>query len=577
MPEEKNLKKLIDIAAGRQKAELVLRNCRIVDVYSAKLLCADIAISDGMIAGIGSYKGLDEKEMDGAIVLPGLIDSHIHIESSCVSPEEIGALLVPHGTSTIIADPHEIVNVCGLTGLEYMLKAAEKTKLDIKYMMPSCVPATPFEHAGAEITAAVMAGAMASKRILGLGEFMNFPGVINNDKAVLAKLMTAKQNGKIIDGHAPGLSGYGLNAYVAAGISTDHECSTVEEMQQKIERGMYIMLRSGSACNDLQKLVKGVISDNERRCLLCSDDRQPKTIFAKGHLEDHLRCCVQAGLSPFTAVRMASLNAAECYGLSDRGAVAPGKRADLTIVDDLEHFNVSQVYIGGILTAVNGKYLPKIEKYPIDSVAGSCHVKDFSAQKLILHLRSNYVKTIDILPGGVVTAKGTTKVNLDKNGNFLYSPALDVVKIAVIERHKNTGNAAVALLRNYGIKQGAIAISIAHDSHNIIVVGTNDTDMEYAVKELIGQQGGMLLACGQKTLAAMAMPIAGIMSDKDGEWVNERLTQIHEIAHKKLGVSNDVDPIMTLCFMSLPVIPELKLTDMGLFDVAKFAFTSVQA
>ncbi len=571
------LKKLIDVAAGRRKADLVLKNCRIANVYNAGLLKGDIAISDSFIAGIGNYSGIEEKNIKNAIVLPGLIDSHIHIESSCVSPEEIGALLVPHGTTTIIADPHEIVNVCGLTGLQYMVKAAENTALDIKYMMPSCVPATPFEHAGADITAAAMEEAMASDDILGLGEFMNFPGVINADAEAVNKLMTARKNNKIIDGHAPGISGCDLNAYIAAGIADDHECSTVEEMLAKIDRGMYVILRDGSACHDLINLIKGLTPENERRCLLCSDDRQPKTIFAKGHLEDHLRTCVKEGINAFSALRMATLNAAECFGLKDRGAVAPGKRADLVVIDDLTQFNAAEVYIGGRLAAKDGKYLLPIKKYPIDSVAGSCHVKDFSAAKLELKLTSDIVKTIDILPGGVVTAKGTAKVSLDEQGRFIYLPQNDIVKIAVIERHKNTGNVAVALLRNYGIKRGAVALSIAHDSHNIIAVGTNDADMEYAVNELISQQGGIVLALDKQVIANMAMPIAGIMSDKDGIWVNDRLIEIHKAAYEKLEINKNIDPVMTLCFMSLPVIPEIKITDMGLFDVTKFAFTSVEA
>ncbi|WP_196593065.1 adenine deaminase [Pectinatus sottacetonis] len=575
--EKEYLRKLIDTAKGRRKADLVLKNCQIVDVYNAKLIKGDIAVAGASIAGIGKYTGSEEKNMNGGFVIPGLIDSHIHIESSCVSPEEIGALLVPHGTSTIIADPHEIVNVCGMNGLAYMIKAAANTRLDIKYMMPSCVPATPFEHAGANITADVMRDMMASDKILGLGEFMNFPGVIAADEEVLAKILTAKENGKIIDGHGPGLAGNDLNTYIAAGISDDHECTTVEEMNAKLERGMYILLRNGSACHDLIKLVKGVTAANERRCLLCSDDRQPKTIFSKGHLEDHLRICVRAGLDPFTAIRMATINAAECFGLTDRGGIAPGKKADLVVVDDLENFNVSDVYIDGILTASRGQYLPQIKKYPINKVTGTCHVKDFSQEKLSLKLTSNKVKTIDIMPDGVVTGQGTAIVQLNENSEFVYSPDNDIVKIAVIERHKYTGNVATGLLRNYGIKKGAVAVSIAHDSHNIIAVGTNDKDIYYAVNELIKHQGGIVLSCAAKTIAAMPMPIAGIMSDKDGRWVNDKLTIIHKVAYEKLGINRNIDPIMTLCFMALPVIPKLKITDMGLFDVTKFAFTSVEA
>lgn len=575
--EKKQLKRLIDVAAGRIKANLVLKNCQVVDVYGLQLKHADIAVVDGLIAGIGEYYGSKEQDIHEAIVMPGLIDGHIHIESAYVTPEEIGALLVPHGTSTIIADPHEIVNVCGLAGLDYMLSAAQNTKLDIKFMLPSCVPATPFEHAGAVITAQTMENILECGGIHGVAEFMDFPGVIHADDAILDKLLAAKKNGKIIDGHGPGLSGTELNAYIAAGISTDHEAMTIAEMQEKISKGMYILMRNGSACHDLPNLLAGVTPENERRCLFCSDDRQPKTIFTKGHLEEHLKLCVKSGISPFAAIRMASLNAAECYGLKDRGAIVPGKRADLVIVDDLVDFHVSAVYLKGILTAKEGKYLPAVKRRPIDTVTGSFHVKDFSRAKLTLPLQSKHVKTIDIEPGGVVTAKGTATVNLDENGCFLYSPEADIVKIAVIERHKNTGNVAVALLRNYGIKRGAIAISIAHDSHNIIVVGTNDIDMEYAVNELIEQEGGMVLVYDEKVIASMALPIAGLMSDQSGQWVNERLTLLHKAAREKLGVSAAVDPIMTLCFMSLPVIPELKLTDMGLFDVTKFAFTSVEA
>lgn len=574
--EKRQLKKLIDIAKGRKKADFVLKNCRVVDVYSSQIIEGDIAVSDNLIAGIGQYEGIQEVDAKRAFILPGLIDSHIHIESSCVSPEEIGSLLVPHGTSTIIADPHEIANVCGLAGIEYMVNAAKNTKLDIKYVMPSCVPATPFENAGANLSAAAIKDLMASDEILGLGEFMNFPGVINADDEVMAKLLTAKKNKKIIDGHGPALTGRELNAYVAAGISNDHECSTVEEMQAKIACGMYILLRNGSACRDLPHLLPGVTAANARRCLLCSDDRQPKTIFDKGHLEDHLRICVKAGIDAFTAIQMATLNAAECYNLTDRGAIAPGKRADFVLVDNLEDFNVSDVYIGGILTASNGKYLPQVEKYPIDTVTGSCHVKDFTVDKLALKLKSDKVKTIEILADGVVTGSGKAQVKLSPDGEFIYSPKDDIVKIAVIERHKYTGNVAVALLQNYGIKKGAVAVSIAHDSHNIIVVGTNDKDMYFAVQILIEQQGGIVLALDGKVLAHMPMPIAGIMSDKDGYWVSEQLEKIHKAAYEELKVNRELDPIMTLCFMSLPVIPQLKITDMGLFDVEKFAFTTVE-
>lgn len=338
--EKKELKKRLDVAAGRIMADLVVKNCKVVNVFSGQIEENDIAICDGIIMGIGVYSGKKELDANGCYVIPGLIESHIHIESSFVTPEEIGRLLVPHGTTTIIADPHEIVNVAGISGLKYMMEASENTVLDIKYMMPSCVPATPFEHSGANVDAEEMKTLILDEQILGLGEYMNVPGVVNAQEKELDKLLLAINNGKKIDGHCPGLSGKQLNAYALAGISTDHECSTVEEMQERINRGMYVQIRQGSACHDLAKLVKGVNSVNSRRCLLCSDDRQPKTIFEEGHLEGHLKACVKEGIDPITAIQMGTLNAAECYGLWDRGAIAPGRRADLVFVNNLTDFEV---------------------------------------------------------------------------------------------------------------------------------------------------------------------------------------------------------------------------------------------
>lgn len=575
--EKEVLKKLIDVAAGRRKADLVIKNCKIMDVYNGVIIEGKtIAVSDSMIAGIGSYEGEREIDAGGHYALPGFIDSHIHIESSYVTPEEIGRLLVPHGATTIIADPHEIVNVCGLDGMDYMMKAAQNTKLDIKYMLPSCVPATPFEHAGATLLAEHMEEPVKQEQILGLGEFMNYPGVVNADDEVLDKLLVAINRGKLIDGHSPNLKGKELNAYAAARIQTDHECSTTEEMLDRITRGIYVLLREGSACHNLRPLLKAVTQSNSRRCLLCSDDRQPKTILELGHLDNHLRVCVEEGIDPITAVQMASLNAAECFRLWDRGAIAPGLRADIVLVDNLKDFAVSRVFINGEETARDGKYLPPVERFDIAPVKSSFKVKDFSVDKLKLSLKSNHVHVIDILPGGVVTGKGTAEVVLDDRKEFQFDEKLDVAKVAVVERHQNTGNVAVALLRGYGIKSGAIALSIAHDSHNIIVVGTNDEDMAFAVEQLIAQNGGIILVQNQKILNSMPMVVGGIMSDQTGEWVKEKLIQIHGDAHEKLGINRDVEPVMTLCFMSLAVIPELKITDMGLFDVTKFSFIEIE-
>lgn len=573
---KKELKKLIDTAAGRVSADLVIKNCKIVNVFSGKIQEGDIAFSGNQIAGIGEYEGVKVIDAEGRYAAPGFIDSHIHIESSYVSPEEIGRLLVPHGGTTIMADPHEIVNVCGIAGLDYMMKAAENTVLDVKYELPSCVPATPFEHAGAVIDAEAMKEPITREGIAGLGEFMNFPGVINAAESDLDKIVVAKQEGKFIDGHGPGITGKELNAYASARIAADHECSTVEEMNDRLERGMYILLRQGSVCHNLRTLIKGVTADNSRRCLLCSDDRQPKTILQEGHLDNHLRICVEEGLDPVTAIRMATLNAAECFDLKDRGAIAPGYRGDVVLLDDLKDFHVNRVFVEGELVAEEGKYLPEIKKCDIASVKGSVIVKDFSKEKFKMHLKSNKVNVIQILPGGVVTAKDIAEIELDANGEFVRNPEVDLVKVAVVERHQGTGNVACGFLKGYGIKEGAVALSVAHDSHNIIVVGVNDEEMEFAVNSLIEQEGGIVLVKEGKVIESMPMPIAGLMSDQSGEWVDQKLTDIHEKAYEELGICGDVEPVMTLCFMSLAVIPEIKLTDMGLFDVTTFSFIPVE-
>jgi adenine deaminase len=570
------LKKLIDTAAGRVPADIVIRNGHIADVYRACFFDGDVAIAGGFIAGVGDYKGITEIDAKGAYILPGFIDSHIHIESSFVSPEEIGRLLAPHGTATIIADPHEIVNVCGIAALEYMLRASEETAPDIKMMLPSCVPSTVFEHSGAVLDAGAMEKPLRDSRILGLGEFMDYPAVIGGDDAALDKLRLAKETGKIIDGHSPNVTGRELNAYAAASIHTDHECAAVENMLERISRGMYVQLRQGSACHDLRKLLKGVTAANSRFCVLCSDDLQPTTILEEGHLDALLRICVEEGLDPMTALRMATINAAECYRLYDRGGVAPGLRADLTLVDNLKDFRVNRVFIGGTLAAEEGKYLLPVKRCNNAAVRSSFHVKDFSVDRLALRLTGDEVYVIDIRPGTVVTGKGKARVRRDASGCFVYDRAADIAKLVVVERHQNTGNTALGLIRGYGIKHGAIALSIAHDSHNIIAVGVRDREIAFAVEKLLEQNGGVTVVRDGKVLEAMPLPLGGLMSDQSGEWVDERLKAVHRAAFRELGVNPDIEPVMGLCFMSLPVIPELKLTDMGLFDVGQFKFIPLE-
>lgn len=569
------LKNLIDVASGRKKADLLIKNCNVVDVYNGEILKDNVAISNGYIAGLGDYKADKIYDAKGGYVSPGLIDSHIHIESSYCTPEEFGKMVVPHGTTRIIADPHEIVNVCGLAGFDYMLEASKQTALSIKFMMPSCVPATKLEDSGAIIKASDMKDYMSNPNIPGLGEMMDFVAVENADDDVLDKITLAKQHGKIIDGHSPNVFGKHLNAYTAAGIKTDHECSTLEEMNDRLQKGMYVQLRQGSACHNLEVLAKGITDFNFRRCLLCSDDRQPKTIFEQGHLEHQLKKLVSMGINPIIAISMATSNVADCYNFDDIGVIAPGKKADIVIFDNLNDFNVKTVFINGEKIAENGIYLKKIVKADQTNVRHTMNI-DFDKNRLKMHLKAGKVNAIEMIPGEVLTKKCEIEVNTDENGDFLYDDSIDVVKCAVLERHKNTGKVGLGFIKGYGMKSGAVAASVAHDSHNIICVGTDNNDMQKAIETVIDSYGGFAIAKNGHVLESLPLPIGGIMSDKSGKEVAEKLDSLHDIAVKELGVSDKIEPIMTLTFMSLIVIPELKITARGIFSVGENKFISLQ-
>lgn len=574
--DKKALKRLIDVAAGREPADLVLKNATVIDVYQAETIFGDLAIVDGKIAGVnGEYQGKETIDLNGKFVAPGFIDPHIHVESSYVTPEEFGRLLVPHGTTTVLADPHEIVNVLGLSGLDYMVEAAKETALDIRYMMPSCVPATNMENAGAVIEAADMISSFEKNQVDGLAEFMNFPGVINAQDEVLDKLLAAKERGLRIDGHSPMVFNEELNAYAAAGIANDHECSTVEELKDRIARGMYVFLREGSVTQNLRTLLNGVTDNNYQRCVLSADDLQAKTMLEKGHLDNSIRICIEEGVSPLRAIQMATINAAQCCQLTDRGAIAPGLRADLVIFSDLALPEIEATYIEGELVAEKGIYLPAVKRISTEKVQSSVHIDKFQKEQLKLNLTSDKARAIEVIPQEALTNEAIVSVKRDDQGQFVFDPKQDVTKIAVIERHHNTGNAFVGLLKGYGVKKGAIGLSIAHDSHNLIVTGTNDEDMATAVQALKEQEGGVVLIESGKIIGNMALPIAGLMSDLTGEEVAQQEAEINRLAHDLLGVSNNVDPIMTLGFMSLAVIPNLKITDIGLVDVTKFAIVPV--
>ena len=573
------LKNLIDAAAGRRKADLVIKNCRIVNVLSGEIYSGEVAIFDGKIIGMGAaeYDGAEIFDAGGKFLAPGFIDAHIHIESSYISPEQLGRIIVPRGTTSIIADPHEIANVCGLRGLRYMLDAAKRTKLNVIYAMPSCVPATPFEDAGAVIEAADMEELIGDENIFGLGEFMNAPGIINCDDKVLDKILLAHNSGKLIDGHAPKLTGKNLNAYLSAGVGGDHECTTVEEMHERIAKGMYVLIREGSACHNLTTLVKGVTPANSRCVLLCSDDCQPKTILELGHMDKNVKMCVKEGIDPIIAIQMATINVAESIGIYDRGAIKVGARADLILLDDLTDFRVADVWIGGEHVARVGRYLPEIIPADTSSVRGSVKVKDFNVDCLKMHLTGGKVHVIGIKPGGVETKKILAEVKHDETGDFVFDADEDICKVAVIERHHETGKVGLGLLSGYGIKRGAIAVSVAHDSHNIIAAGVSNEEIFRAVDALIKMEGGMVLVANGKVFASIPLPIAGLMSELSGEELKEELDDLHEKAHAELGISANVEPVMTLTFMSLSVIPEIKLTARGLFDYAAFDFIPLEA
>ena len=572
-----SLKRLIDVANGKKKAELVIKNGSIVDVCSGKVFKADLAIAEGYIAGFGEYEGEREIDIEGKYISPGLMDAHIHIESSYCTPEEFGRMVVPHGTTTVIADPHEIVNVCGINGFHYMQNAAKNTCLSVKYMMPSCVPATSMEDAGCIILAKDMKEDIVSEAVPGLGEFMDYNAIIQNDDIALDKLVLARNHKKIIDGHSPNLFGKDLNAYVCSGIDTDHECSTLEEMEDRLSRGIYVQLRQGSACHNLEALIPGINEFNFRRCLLCSDDRQPKTIFEDGHLEYHLRTLVKAGISPVMAIAMATINVSDCYGLKDRGMIVPGKRADFVIFDDLKDFKVSSVYILGEEVAKDGNYLKELEKYDISGVSDTVHLDNFKKEMLQMCLKSDEVFAIEMIAGGVLSKKTKIKIKRDEKGFFVFDKNIDACKCAVVERHHNTGKVGLGIIKGYGIKSGAIAASVAHDSHNIICVGVNDDEMYMAIENVKENGGGFSLVKDGKVIESLSLPVAGLMSDLSGEEVSKKLLSLHKKAVDELGVNESLEPVMSLTFMSLMVIPELKLTARGLFDIFENKFIDIEA
>ena len=570
-----HIKELIDRSMQNKKPDLVFKNANIVNVFTHEIIPSDVAIHNGIIVGVGNYTGEKNIDLSGKYIAPGLIDSHIHIESSMLSPEEFSKAIVPRGTTTIITDPHEIANVCGLDGVEYMLNSTEELPLNTYVMLPSCVPATNFENSGAILNAKDLEKYINHPRILGLGELMNYPGVIYKDNDVIEKIRLACKNNKFIDGHAPCIMGEGLNAYVLSGVRTDHECSTVEEMLEKLRLGMYVMIREGSATKDLKKLISGVDKYNCQRLLLCTDDKHPEDLLKNGHIDYNVKLLIKNGIDPITAIQMATINAANCYKLNDLGAIAPGYRADLIVFDDLENFEIEEVYKDGKLVGKDKKALFTTKEQDTSKVLKTVHLSEINKDDIQIYFeRENGQEEVNIIslqPHSLITKKAKAKVEVVDN-KFKYNKEKDILKLAVIERHKKTGNIGMGLLENFKLKNGAIATTISHDSHNIIVVGDNDEDIVNAVNKVINMDGGIAISSSNEILASLDLNIGGLMSDKDIDYVNYKFSKLVDAAYNKLHVSKDIDPFLTLAFLALPVIPQIKLTDKGLFDVEKFEF-----
>ena len=552
--------KVIEAASGRKKADLVLKNATFVNVFSNELTTCDIACANGLIVGLGDYDGVVEYDMTGKIVCPGFIDAHIHLESSLVSPKEFVRATLPHGTTTVITDPHEITNVMGTDGIDYMFQATEGLPIDVRFMLPSCVPATPMDESGANLDYRAIDSFYDYPRVQGLAEMMNAYGVIHNDKEVVSKIVAAQAHHKKIDGHAPGLTGKDLDTYVAAGVYSDHECSTMEDALEKLKRGQFIMIREGTAARNLEALAGLLTPQYAERCMFCTDDKHPNDLLEKGHIDYICREAINRyGADPILTVKVACHHAARYFLLNNRGAIAPGYLADFAIIDNFKEFNVEMVFKKGELYYNDGKLkefpAPAIEEYLDERAHDTFHVRHLTKSDFE-DVRQRGV--IGMIPGEIVSTDNgyADHVDLQK----------DILKIAVVERHKNTGHIGLGYIQGYGLKSGAVATSISHDSHNIIVVGTNEADMALAANYIVENHGGIVVVDGGKVLASVVLEIAGIMSDEPLTKMNEELEAAKDAAFS-LGVSRGIDPFMTLSFMALPVIPTLRITTRGVIDV----------
>ena len=552
-------RRIINAAAGREKADLVLKNATYVNVFANQLCTADIAVAEGLIVGMGQYSGEVEEDCSGKIVLPGFLDAHIHLESALVSPKEFVKAVLPHGTTTVVTDPHEIANVMGTDGIEYMLQATEDLPVDVRFMLPSCVPATPLDESGAILDYRSLDSFYDHPRVQGLAEMMNFVGIIAGDDQPVEKIVAAQAHHKKIDGHAPDLVGNDLNAYIAAGVYSDHECHDLQDAIAKLERGQFIMIREGTAAQNLEALMPLLCDKYSERCMFCSDDKHPSDLLEKGHIDYMVKKAIALGADPITAVKVACHNAARYFLLNNRGAIAPGYLGDFVIIDNFQDFNIEKVFKKGELLVEHGVIRdfpePPIEPYLVERSHNTFHVGKLTAEDFTERRPRGIIGMVD---GEITTVDAGYSDRIDVE--------YDVLKIAVVERHKNTHHIGIGFLQGYGLKSGAVATSVSHDSHNIIVVGTSEADMAAAVNRVVELNGGIVVWDQGKPKAEVPLAIAGIMSDEPLVTVNEKLESAKEAAHA-LGVNPGIDPFMTLSFMALPVIPSLRITTRGVFDV----------
>lgn len=549
--------RLIAVAAGREKADLVLKNAKYLNVFSNEFLCGDIAVANGLIAGVGKYDGKTEIDVSGKLVLPGFIDAHIHLESSMVTPAEFAKAVVAHGTTTVITDPHEITNVMGIDGVEYMIQASQNLPIDVHFMMPSCVPATEIDESGAELDCKDIDLYLDNKKVLGLAEMMNYVGVINGDKNVLSKIVTSQAHHKKIDGHAPELSGNDLNAYIAAGVYSDHECSTFENALEKLRKGQFIMIREGTAAHNLKALMPLLTQQYYARCMFATDDKHPSDLLHGGHIDYIVKQALKNGADPIVALKTATHHAARYFLLNNKGAIASGYLADIVVVDNLEDFNVETVFKRGKLVfdgEVKDFSAPTVDEKLAEKCFDTFHLDSVTPSSFKV---DGKLGLIGLVGGELLTRNLGTADKIDVEN--------DILKIACIERHKGTNHIGVGYVKGYSLKSGAVATSVAHDSHNIITVGCNDVDIAVAVNAIKDSKGGIAVVENGKIKALLELPIAGLMSDEPLTTVNEKLENAKLSAYE-LGADKSIDPFMTLSFLSLPVIPSLRITTKGVFD-----------